>query len=348
MTVVKGAAAKSFLERRDPNVKAVLIYGPDGGLVRERSDQLARQVVADLKDPFNFIELTEAELKSDPPRLADEAAALSMMGGDRVIRVRTGGESAARIILDVLKTIDSDTLKTSALILVEAGELAPRSGLRKGFEKSNAGAALPCYADSTADIRTLIETTLLGEEVSIDRDALEFLADNLGEDRGVTRSELEKIALYGKGGGNSLTLEEVTDLIASEGDADFDSAAFAVADGDLKTVEMYLSRAQTAGANSVTLLRALARHFDRLCDAKGAMETGQNSAQAMKSLRPPVFFARTRQFEGQLQRWSSARLSEALRLIFSAERDVKRTGSPQNAISSRTALRLCRLARSRG
>ncbi|MGC2522189.1 MAG: DNA polymerase III subunit delta, partial [Stellaceae bacterium] len=76
----------AFLQRPDPEIRAVLLYGPDAGLVRERADAVARTVCTDLSDPFRVAMLNGAVLAADPARLADEAAQLSLVGGRRVVR----------------------------------------------------------------------------------------------------------------------------------------------------------------------------------------------------------------------------------------------------------------------
>ena len=45
-----------FLKQPDPRFAAVLIYGPDSGMVRERGSQLTRQVAGSLDDPFRVAE----------------------------------------------------------------------------------------------------------------------------------------------------------------------------------------------------------------------------------------------------------------------------------------------------
>ena len=75
-----------FLRRPDPQIRAVLLYGPDAGLVRERADTLAKTICPELHDPFRVAELTGAVLAADPARLVDEAAQISLMGGRRVVR----------------------------------------------------------------------------------------------------------------------------------------------------------------------------------------------------------------------------------------------------------------------
>src|SRR5262245_42512192 len=72
----------------DPKLRAILVHGPDEGLVRERGEALARAVCPDLRDPFRVADLGAQTLADDPARLADEAAAIAMTGGRRVVRVR--------------------------------------------------------------------------------------------------------------------------------------------------------------------------------------------------------------------------------------------------------------------
>src|SRR3546814_21168296 len=82
------ARADAFARKPDPAVRAVLVYGPDAGLVRERADLLANSVVPDLQDPFLVAELTGHMLRKDPARPAAEVAAMDVTGGRRVGRVR--------------------------------------------------------------------------------------------------------------------------------------------------------------------------------------------------------------------------------------------------------------------
>src|SRR5947209_11687995 len=91
------ARIAAFLQRPDPEIRAVLLYGPDEGLVRERAEAVARSVCSDLKDPFRVADLTGAGLAADPARLADEAAQLSLIGGRRIVRVRGAGDALAKL-----------------------------------------------------------------------------------------------------------------------------------------------------------------------------------------------------------------------------------------------------------
>src|ERR1700690_4564535 len=179
-----------FLKSANTSVAAVLFYGPDQGLVRERAVDLVVQVAGDAADPFRVAELTAAQLKEDPTRLADEAAALSLSGGRRVLRLREVADGHA----EALGALLAGPAPASFLVL-EAGDLAPRSALRKVFETAGNAAAVACYLDDDEALGKVIAETLKDHGLAIEDEALAYLIAHLGGDRGVSRQELEKLAL---------------------------------------------------------------------------------------------------------------------------------------------------------
>src|SRR5262249_44707263 len=156
-----------------------------------RAVELITRIAGDLRDPFRVAELTPAQLKEDPVRLADEAAALSLTGGRRGLRLRGAGEAPASPLGELLEgTIPA------ALLVLQAGELGPRSTLRSLFERLPRAAAIACYLDDEEALEQVIGEWLKTHRLTADRDAVDFLLSRLGGDRGITRQELEKLALY--------------------------------------------------------------------------------------------------------------------------------------------------------
>ena len=80
--------ADAFARNPDDGVRAVLVYGPDDGLVRARGNALTKAVVEDPADPFRIAEVSAAGLRDAPSLIADEAAAIALTGGRRVVRFR--------------------------------------------------------------------------------------------------------------------------------------------------------------------------------------------------------------------------------------------------------------------
>src|SRR5690348_17164356 len=187
--IVRSQDADRFVERLPRNIIAVLIYGPDQGLVRERAETLAKSVVPELTDAFRVAELDEATLNADPARLFDEAAAISMLGGRRVVRVRGAGNTLAKLCESFFDDPTGD-----ALVVVEGGDLAKSSALRKTFEQAGNGAAIACYADSARDLGEVVRGALKANGLTISEEALDDAVSRLGSDRGITRREIEKLA----------------------------------------------------------------------------------------------------------------------------------------------------------
>src|ERR1041385_174178 len=138
--IVKSHEADRYVANPPKGLAIALVYGPDAGLVQERAEKLLKSVVPDLTDAFNASDLNEDALLADPARLADEAAAISMMGGRRVVRVRGAGNDLAELLESFL-----DDPKGDALVVIEAGDLAKTSGLRKLFDGHKSAAAIQCY-----------------------------------------------------------------------------------------------------------------------------------------------------------------------------------------------------------
>jgi len=323
-------AIAAFLRAPDAKIRAILVYGPDSGLVRERAAILAKTVVDDLDDPFRVANVAPAELRADPARLADEAAAIAMTGGRRVVRVRGGDETPPhQPIADWLAHGSGD-----ALIIVEAGELAPRAPLRKLFEVAADAAALPCYGDDERSLEPVVRETLAAHDLRPSPEAMAFLVDNLGGDRMVSRLELEKLALY-KTGEGTVELDDARACVGDSAAVEIDTAVLAAAEGDHGALDRALGRLFDEGTTPVGALRAGQRYFQRLHLAAGLVERGKSEEQAVGALRPPVFFRVKPRMVSQLRAWRRPRIARALEVLVDAEASCKRTGVPAAAVAAR-------------
>ena len=331
-----GNRVEGFLKA--PDVPAVLIYGPDSGLVKERLDRLSKTVLDDLSDPFRMAELSMAMLKDDPARLADEMAAISMMGGRRVVRVRDASDGLTAPLQSWLDNPVGD-----ALLLIEAGELTPRSTLRKLAESAAKLAALPCYADEGGALTAVIAESLRAHGLAADPDAIGWLSEHLGGDRLQTRSEINKLALY-MGDQTKVTLADAAAVTGDNAALSQDDLALAVSDGDQGTAQRVLDRLLNEGTSPITVIRGLQRHFTRLHQAMGLMKDGKNAETAIAGLRPPPHFRMAGRMKTQLGRWPADKLATALDVLLNAELDCKTTGLPAPEICGRAVLQLTRAA----
>ncbi|MDD3182931.1 MAG: DNA polymerase III subunit delta [Alphaproteobacteria bacterium] len=328
------AQISGFLQNPPPSVRVILIYGPDAGLISERAEALAIKLVKDKNDPFAVSQLTGAMVNDDPSRLYDEAAAMTLGGGRRLIRVQSAvdGNAAA------LTRFVSDPPQCDSLILMEGGDLDKRSKLRAACEgASPLTAGIPCYAEDSAARQRTIAAMLQADKLVASRDVIRLLADILPPDRLALRSEVDKLALYAKGQ-TEVSLEDVRAVIADAGGAEIDDLVQAAASGDPKRTATLLDHLLAEQTSPVALLRGMQRHLMRLQLARAHMAHSMGAGEALKKLAPPVFWKLVEPMTKQLSRWSLERLELRLAQLAEAEAACKRTGTPDTALVSQIFL----------
>jgi DNA polymerase-3 subunit delta len=336
---VKPSEAERTARHPPRGLVAALVFGPDSGLIRERAETLLKTVVDDLADPFRVVDLDEQTLSGDPARLFDEAASISMLGGRRAVRVRGASNGLAKLFESFLATPAGD-----ALVVVEGGDLAKGAALRRVFEEADNAAAIPCYLDSQGGLSDVVRDALKAEGLSIAPDALDDAVSRLGSDRGVTRRELEKLVLYARGN-KQVTLDDVRAIMGDEAEVRIEEACDAAGTGDLARLDLALERLWTADISAVAVLRQAMSHFQRLLLVGSAR--GESLDEAMKKLRPPLHFSRTASFKAQAQKWTEARLFEALDLLLETEALCKTTGVPPEAACAHALFNVAAMARMR-
>ncbi|MBV9784735.1 MAG: DNA polymerase III subunit delta [Acidisphaera sp.] len=319
---------------RDPgDCRAVLLHGEDGGLVRERAEALLRAVAGSLHDPFRVAELDRDGFS----RIPEEVSARSLVGGRRVVRVREAGDAAAVPVAAALSG------EPEALLVLEAGELPPRSRLRAALERSAHAVVIGCYREEGGALRQFIQAELRRETVSIDPDATAWVAEQLGADRAATRSEIEKLALYA-GPGGVVSLEVAAAVGGDVASLQLEDALFAATAADVAATDRALGRVLAEGASPVSIVRSALFHLQRLVRARAAMAGGLAAAEAARAVRPPLFFRRIASFGAALNAWPLADLAEACRAMWETELACKQTGAPAELLCREAILSLAHRA----
>lgn len=299
----------------------LLFYGPDEGLALERAKLLTLSVLGVQDDPFRLVELSSETLLKDPALLADEAQALAMTGGRKLIRI-SASDSLAPVLASYLTTQKS-TAGQGALLVLLGGDLGAKSALRKIAEQSDAIACIACYRDNNADLVTLIRKQLQENGIMIDADALTYIGQNLGEDRGVTRAEIEKLILYAGQDRKPIALSDAMEVIGDRSAFALEDLLFSVTEGDHKQAERFLNLNLTE-QNPISVLRALSRHLIRLHICAARLSKGERSTDIVSSLRPPLFWTVKTRFEKQMQNLSPDWLARAIDRLGSIEAEMLR------------------------
>ena len=328
---LKPQAIDGFLARPDARIATVLLYGPDAGLVAERARALAGRVVDDLADPFRVSELSADELRAAPRRLVEEAQALCLMGGRRLVRVRDAGDLASAAVRDLLALPTQE-----GFVILEAGDLGGSSSLRKLVEDAATAMAVPCYRDEAAALGGLVRALLAEHRLRAGADVADYLESHLGGDRAVTRAEIAKLALYmADRPGVVVTLEDAAALVGDSSAMGVEDAVHAAVLARRPELDRALDRLLAEGEAPVRLLRAAAALL-RLLRLSGGLATASIES-VLAGARPPIFFRHRPVFAEALRRWSPEALAAALAMLQAAELRCKTAAAP-DALICRTAL----------
>ncbi|EAB6717816.1 DNA polymerase III subunit delta, partial [Salmonella enterica subsp. enterica] len=320
MAQKKAHEVDGWLRRPDPRFSIVLIYGPDHGMVSERSRTFAAQTGIDLDDPFSVTRLDASEA-DQPGRLADEAFTVPMFAARRLLWVRNIGQQ--KTIADAVKLLCA-TPPPDATILMEAGDLKKGTGLRAAVEAAATAIALPCYADEARDLDRLIDEALGQSGIRLSMDARALLKRNLGGDRMGTRGEIEKLLLYTQGR-PSIEADDVLALTGDVAGRSVDDVVDAALSGQLGAFDLMFQRHVLGGGHPYLLLAATMRQLQALQIMRATLDQGRaNPSDIVNGARPPVFFSRKKAVEGALRRMQAPMISRALERLSSALLESRR------------------------
>ena len=337
MTALKAHEVERFLRRPDLEAGVLLVYGPDTGLVRETAQKLVRHYAGSGAGDMGLVTLDGSELESDPGRLLVEARTGSLFGDRRVVRVRGAGKSLTAPLSELIED------PAGAIVVLEAGNLLPRDALRALVEAARTARALPCYADSDETILGLINESFSRAGIRTEPDVATTLRDTLGNDREITRRELEKLVLYAAQS-KVLTRDDVLVLCADNAALVLDEVADAIGTGHAERLDAALSRALAAAVNPQQLLAAVTQHFAQLRRWRTFVDAGTAPRDVLEGARPKPHFSRKASLEQQLRLWSDGSLAIAGERLHQAVGDTRKNYGRAETLTRRVFLALAQMA----
>jgi DNA polymerase-3 subunit delta len=335
MTALKAHEVARYLDRPDLPAGVLLVYGPDAGLVRESAQRLIAHYAAG--DDGALTTMEGSDIEADPGRLAVEAGTGSLFSARRVVRVRNPGRSLAT----PLAAFADDP--GDAVIIVEGGNLTPRDALRALIEKSPRGRALPCFPDSAETLVKLIGNTFSAAGITADPEVATTLREALGNDREVTRRELEKLVLFAHAT-KVLTREDVLTLCGDNAQLLLDQVLDATGTGHPARLEGALDRAFSAAMNPQQILSMALSHFTQLRRWRTEVDAGRSAREVLDGARPRPHFSRRAALEQQVRLWSDTALAAAMARLQRATLESRERYGLTETVARRALLALATMA----
>jgi DNA polymerase III subunit delta len=300
----------SAVDRPDASIRFYLFHGADEAGSRALGERLLKGLGAEKHA------LSANVLKSDPALLADEASAISMFGGRRLLWIEPAGDEIGAAVQAVL---DAPTVEHPALAV--AGNLRKTSALLKIVDRHPAALSQVSYLPEGQQADRLVLELGRHEGLRVNARTAARIAASAANDQAVIRQELRKFAIYlGSSPESPGELDEaVLDLLgadALEGDAN--RPVDLALSGDIAGLSTQLERLETNGIDPIPVVRALQRRLLMLVPLRARIDSGESPDAVMASL----FWKDKPLVSRMLSRWTSDRLAQVVDRAAALERQI--------------------------
>jgi len=293
---------------------AYLIAGPEALFRDDSRDAIRLAVLGEAADSFQ-IDLLDGS-STTPADLLDALKTLSMLGGRRYVELRAPEAKRGGKLVTALEeaAVEQRGLGSSApcVLVVLAEKADARSAWVKAFKDPAAFVRCDPLKNGRAMV-TFVRGEAKRQGLRLEKGAAESLAERVGPDLLVIRSELAKLGLFageGKGISAELVAESVSDL-AEEPIWDLTDA---IGQGNTGAALRVLRRIRGAGAPEPVVLGALANHWRKLVRIRDGGEVSGHPF-AVKKLK------------SQAARYGPAQLAAGLEGIWELDEILKGRGA---------------------
>jgi DNA polymerase-3 subunit delta len=325
---------RAAIDAASPDIRLYLLHGPDEAGAQEIAARLGRTMGPDAER----VDLEPSYLKSNPGRLADEAASMSLFGTARHIRISGAGEEcleAFTLLLDAERAgypvvAIAPSLKSTARV-VKLALGAPRA------------MSFACYLPEGGDAEKLAIAIAREQGLRTTGDSAARLASASGGDRAVMTRELEKLALYlDAAPERPRELDDAAlDAVGADlGDAEMARAIEAAIDGRPDAVADELARLGEAGVSPIPVLRQLVRRLMTLAELRAEIDGGANPGQVIER----VFFRERAATGRALRLWSAPKINDAIDRARQAERAIMASATAGNVLADSALVTVARMA----
>lgn len=321
MKSIKGSIGRS-VDEPDPKVRFYLFHGTD----ESQSSALGDRLVTALKASKHGI--AAGALRGDPALLADEAGAIDMFGGAKVIWVQPAGEEIAAAVEALL-----DAPASESPVVAIAGRLGKASGLLKLAESHELALSHVSYELDARDAERLVAELARTEGLRTQPGTAARIAEACANDRRMIAQELAKLALYLDASPNAPKDlgSDALDAVGAETGGDFLGIADLALAGDVGSLGDALSRMDAGGKEAIPIVRSLQRRLLMLAPIRARIEAGERSQAVMTSLGKSLFWKDKPKVERMLGLWDSAGLARVSERAGELERRLMRGDSPPAA-----------------
>jgi len=301
--------------------KIAFFCGPDEAGAFAAADKLA----AMLPDPGERVELSGAELRSDPVRLGDEARSTSLFGGTRHILVRAAGDEAHDAVKVYLEVIDAGEAEGACPVLIVATSATDKARTAKLLETRGDGLVAMFYQPDLKTVTEEVRRMADAAGLRLGGDLAERMARAAGLDVRLAQSEVTKLALYLDASPQAPRPadEEALDAIGAKTEEDgLMPLVNVVLSGEVNRLPGELRRMREVSLNPVGVLLAFERRAAQLAQLAARLGSRGRINELLEAEQKAhrVFWRDRRDLATQLERWTAPKLERLVQRLAALHR----------------------------
>ena len=326
------------VDQPESKVRFYLLHGPD----EAQSRALGERLVAALGASRYLI--AASSVKSDPATLGDEAGAMSLFGGKRVIWIEPAGDE---IVAGVEALLEANSVESPVVAI--AGVLRKTSALLKLAESSPSALAFAAYLPEGADAERMVIDVGRRVGLKINPPVAARIADSAENDQAIVFQELQKLALYLDAAPESpkeLDSEAIDAVGAELSEGDVPRLADLALAGEMAELADQLALLPH-GAEGIPIVRALQRRLLQVAPARARIERGERPDAVMTSLGKSLFWKDKALVQRLLSLWDSRRLATISERAGKLEREMMFSPVPTQEALGEELLAIARAAKRR-
>ena len=326
------------VDQPESKVRFYLLHGPD----EAQSRALGERLVAALGASRYLI--AASSVKSDPATLGDEAGAMSLFGGKRVIWIEPAGDE---IVAGVEALLEANSVESAVVAI--AGALRKTSALLKLAESSPSALAFAAYLPEGADAERMVIDVGRRVGLKINPPVAARIADSAENDQAIVFQELQKLALYLDAAPESpkeLDSEAIDAVGAELSEGDVPRLADLALAGEMAELADQLALLPH-GAEGIPIVRALQRRLLQVAPARARIERGERPDAVMTSFGKSLFWKDKALVQRLLSLWDSRRLATISERAGKLEREMMFSPVPTQEALGEELLAIARAAKRR-
>ena len=314
------------------NYKPILLYGPNEGLTRSNF-----VMIRDLFKNRNSeqISFTGKSIHDEPELFIDEIKTISMFNDEKIIIIEQPIDKNIDLFENTFQK-----LPNKILVIIIANKLMKSSKIRNFFDKSNDYLSCANYDDDLKTNSQLINELEKKIKRPFDREIKNYLNKNLSTDRMISNNEIDKIILFYSENNEIPNIEKISLILNDNTNLGLNTLPQIVLSGNSQKVSRFLNKTFAEGTSPISIIRTILNYVQRIEATQIALKKMNNFDDAIKGLKPPVFWKDKDIFQLHCRKWPIQETINNFNILVNAELECKSDYTLTNVLCERALLKI--------